>query len=1355
MVDFLVIEERYPKRDVIEIYPNWITLKRSDLMIRGGDFYAVWIEERKLWSTDEDDVILLVDRELQRYLEEHRSQYNPDTRVKVLRMADAKTRMINSWRMYCREQLSDNYHILDQKLIFANQEAKKEDYASKKLPYPLLKGECPSYDRIVSVLYSEEERRKLEWCIGAIVSGDSRHIQKFCVLYGDSGTGKSTVLNIVQQLFEGYCAVFDAKALGSSSQAFALESFSSAPLVAIQHDGDLSRIEDNTRLNSLVSHETMPVNTKHKSIYSASFKSFLFMGTNKPVKITDAKSGLIRRLIDVTPSGNKLSGKEYRELIGKIKFELGAIAYHCLEVYQENPHLFDNYIPINMMEASNDLYNYIVDSYDTFKDNDGVSLKEAWDLYKAYCTDANVPFPLSQRAFKEEMKTYFKEYTERGTMNGSRVRNYFSGFKTERFEVQLVSGKEAPKKEEPDWLIFSEQHSLLDDYLAECTAQYANQYDIPSMPWDKVTTKLKDLDTSRLHYVLNEPALVTVDFDIPDENGNKSFEKNVEEARKWLPTYAELSKSGEGIHLEYIYDGDPSKLAPVYGEHIEIKVRTGNSALRRKVTKCNDIPIAHISSGLPLKGEKLMVNQKAIQSEKGLRRMIKRNLCKEIVPSTKSSVDFIFNDLKRAYESGMKYDVSDMYDVILAFAASSTHQAEYCMDLVDKMKFKSDDVVEVEETGDISRDGDWEKNLCFFDIEMARPDPETDNPGLFLICWKYIDEETVHPLINPTPSTVYELFETHDMVGFFNRNYDNHMCYARAVLKYDNDQLYDLSTRLTSDDKDISKAAKFGSAYNWSKTDVYDFCSEKKSLKKWEIELKEPHDELTTRWDEPIPVAMWPRVVEYCKNDVRATEAVFKARQADWTARKILAKIAGGSVNDTTNALTTKFIFGSNRNPQSEFEYRHLWEEHDDDYVVPGYDEYTRFTKDGKPVFPGYSFEMHTVVDEETGRKKVVYKSIYRGEEVGEGGYVCSEHGIYGNVGLLDSASHHPSTICADNFFGPRYTARFKEILNARIAIKHGDFDTARTMLDGALAEFLTDETAAADVAYALKIAINSVYGLTSAKFPNPFKHPDNYDNYVAKRGALFMINLKHEVQKRGYTVAHIKTDSIKIPDMTPEIAQFVYEYGKLYGYTFEHEATYDRMCLVNNACYIAKYATEERCEQLYGYSPKDNKKKGGKWTATAEQFQVPYVFKTLFSHEPIEFDDMCETKSVSTALYLDYNENLPEGEHDRQFVGRVGEFTPVAKGMNGGELVRLGTDKKTGNDTYDYANGSKGYRWLPSTVVKEMLNEGKNIDIDRSYYDKQVTKAVETIVAEVKEVDMDFDWFVSDRPYVQPLPFC
>ena len=288
-------------------------------------------------------------------------------------------------------------------------------------------------------------------------------------------------------------------------------------------------------------------------------------------------------------------------------------------------------------------------------------------------------------------------------------------------------------------------------------------------------------------------------------------------------------------------------------------------------------------------------------------------------------------------------------------------------------------------------------------------------------------------------------------------------------------------------------------------------------------------------------------------------------------------------------------------------------------------------------------------------------------------------------------------------------------------------------MLDGKLTKYIqkviNGEMTSTQLANALKIAINSVYGLTAASFNNLFKDPRNLDNIVAKRGALFMVDLQEAVEAQGFTVAHIKTDSIKIPDATADIIQFVMDFGKRYGYNFEHEATYDRMCLVNDAVYIAKY--------------KDGKK-AGQWTATGAQFAVPYVFKSLFSKEDIVFEDMCEAKEVKTALYLDRNEKLAEDQHDYRFIGKVGNFCPIKPGCGGGELLREATDKE-GNIKYSSATGAKGYRWLESEIVKELHKEA---DIDRSYYDKLVNDAVATI-----SQYGDFEFFVSDDPW-SDVPF-
>lgn len=1380
MLDFVRISTRSKKQGVVEIYPNFLMKKSTDLMIRGGDFYAVWIEETGLWSTDEQDVIDMIDRDLTSFTKQYR-ETSGDCSIHTLYMWDSTSGMIDDWHKYCQRQLRDNYHPLDEELIFSNMETKKTDYASKKLSYPLEKGEISAYDKLISTLYSEDERRKIEWAIGAIVTGDSKYIQKFMVLYGAAGTGKSTILNIIQALFEGYYSVFDAKALGSSNNSFALEAFKTNPLVAIQHDGDLSKIEDNTRLNSLVSHELMTVNEKFKSAYSNRFNAFLFMGTNKPVKITDGKSGLIRRLIDVSPSGNKLNPSEYKEVMNQVNFELGAIAYHCKEVYEENPGAFDNYTPIGMLGASNDFYNFIADSFRVFKKNDGATLKTAWEMYKNYCEEARVPYPFSQRTFKEELKNYFREFNENfDDTTGSR--NTYSGFRSDIFEKR--SGGVEKKKDDHDkanWLIFGTNKSVFDKESAEYPAQYANENEIPIKPWDKVRTKLSDLDTSKLHYVKIPENHIVIDFDLKDENGNKSFEKNLEAARKWPATYAEVSKGGAGIHLHYLYSGDVSKLNRIYDKDIEVKVFSGKSSLRRKLTLCTALEIATISSGLPIKEEKV-ISTDIIQSEKGLRTTIKKCLNKEIHPQgTKPNVDFIYKVLEDAYNSGTSYDVSDMKNSVFAFAAQSSNQSETCMKLVNKMKFKSEDRAPNITTSE-------DKPIIFFDCEVF--------PNLFLVNWKFQGKgKPIVRLINPRPSDIEELVR-YRLIGFNCRQYDNHMLWG-CMLGYDNHQLFELSQSIINTKKGEKKKCTFGEAYNLSYTDVYDFASagNKKSLKKLEIEMNNKandpnskmdddlremlkgikHHELGLKWDEPVPEDLWEKVAEYCDDDVIATEASFNYLKSDWTARQILADLAGMSVNDTTNTLTTRFIFGNNKKPQSEFHYRNLAEpvfeldEETHDFLEEACPEMMSQTHGEAgsllPYFPGYRYENGV--------------SIYRGEEVGEGGYVYAETGMYGNVALLDIASMHPHSTIAEVLFGVKFTKAFRDIVEGRVSIKHKAWEEVNNILDGKLTPYIQKvidgEMSAKDLANALKTAINSVYGLTSAKFENAFRDIRNKDNIVAKRGALFMVDLKNEVQKRGFKVAHIKTDSIKIPDATPEIIKFVMDFGKRYGYTFEHEATYDRMCLVNNAVYIAKYKNPEECKEMYGYIPGDNSDHvDDPWTATGAQFAVPYVFKTLFSKEPVNTRDMCETFSVKSALYLDMNEKLPDVSdyekrlgkieadykkgkisdtlfepesielqekisegHDYHFVGKVGEFCPVKPGKGGGVLVR------EQNGKYYAATGTTGYRWTES---EKMLNGGNEEFIDRSFYDKLVDDAVESV-----SKYGDFEWFVSDDPYISP----
>ena len=1332
-MDFYKIIETEDKKGNVTIYPEFKIGRSKDLMIRGKKFYAIWDEAKGLWSTDEYDVQRLVDDELWAY---KKNSKIPKIHVKT--MSDFSTNSWLTFRNYVGH-VSDNSHELDCELTFSNTEVKKTDYISRRLSYPLEEGTHDAYDEIIGTLYSEEERRKLEWAIGAVVAGEAKHIQKFLVLYGDAGAGKSTILNVIQKLFESYYTIFEAKELTAANNSFATGSFKTNPLVAIQHDGDLSKIEDNTKLNSIVSHEELIINEKYETRYTMRINCFLFMATNKPVKITDAKSGIIRRLIDVRPSGKTVPTKRYNALISQIDFELGAIAHHCLKVFQSmGKNYYNAYRPVDMMYKTDPFFNFVEDSCEIFKEQNSTTLKAAYSMYKEYCELSGAEYKLQMYKFREELKNYFEKFDDSITVDDKFIRSYYSGFIVSKFERDTKPIKE--EKVLP--LILEEQESIFDSMCSDCPAQYATatENEVPIDKWIDVKKTLSDINTHKVHYVKVPENHIVIDFDIKDETGKKSFEKNLEAASKWPLTYTELSKGGQGIHLHYIYTGNITHLSRLYDENIEVKVFTGNSSLRRKLTKCNHIPVATISSGLPLKqeGDKV-VNFDGVKTERSIRASIKKGLNKEVHPGTKSSIDFIYKVLDDAYKDGTKYDITDMRPAISAFAAKSTNQALYCIKLVNKMKFKSEEA----STSITNYSSD---TLVFYDVEVF--------PNVFIVCWKKQGDSTVVRMINPSPMDIEEILKF-KLVGFNCRRYDNHIMYAK-MMGYSNEQLYNLSQRIISN----SKNALFGEAYNLSYTDVYDFASagNKKSLKKFEIELGLNHVENSYAWDKDLPKECWNEVADYCCNDVVATESVFDYLSGDWTARQILAVLADLTVNDTTNTLTTRIIFGKEKRPQSEFNYRDLskpvqsldpevrefltmacpkmmsqthygWNLENQEEIPFGFDSLL-------PYFPGYKFELG--------------KSTYRNTEVGEGGEVYAEPGMYGLAALLDVISMHPHSGIAECIFGVRFTTAFRDIVEGRVSIKHEAWDIVNSMLNGKLTPFIqkviNGEMTAKQLADALKTAINSVYGLTSASFDNPFRDKRNVDNIMAKRGALFMIDLRYAVQAKGFVVAHIKTDSIKIPNATPDIIQYVMDFGERYGYSFEHEATYEKICLVNNAVYIAKYATPETCQKLYGYIPGENKKHSGEWTATGTQFAVPYVFKTLFSKEQIVFEDLCETKSVTTALYLDLNEDnfLPEDDHNYRFVGKIGNFCPIKSGYGGGELLRIGQDKE-GNIKYSAATGSKGYRWLESEIVKTL---GKEKDIDRNYYINMVDDAVTSI-----SQHGDFEWFVSSDPYVAP-PF-
>ncbi|MBP3802367.1 MAG: hypothetical protein J6I76_00490 [Oribacterium sp.] len=1326
MREFVHIKSEIKKIKNVEtaiIYPSY-SVNGKDVMRKGGDFYAVLNQETGFWETDEGAAIHHIDEKLKKYADE---KYGPEsgynTIVKYL--DDSTTGKLKEYNLWMSNlPKNHNYIPLDSEITFMDEKVTPEMYRSKTLPYVPAEQPIDCYDRLMSVLYSEDDRKKIEWLVGSILCRESKNIEKALVIYGKPGSGKSTVLDIIEELVSGYWKEFIADDLARGTNQFATALFKDNPLVAIQDDGKLTKIESPI-INEIISHKRIVVNEKCKRQYSIRSNAVLILATNDPVDIHDTKLGIVRRLLDVYPSGKTFDVEEYERLKEGVKFEIPGIAFRCMQVYKEcGRNYYTGYRPNRMIHLTNYIQNFMYDELDKIEayinGNKGYAKKEVlYDMFKAYCEKGGLAYPQKIIVFAEEIKEYFEKSVPSKWINGKNQRNLYEGLKVwkilgiseEEYKARIegkvvddssgyVVEKEEPVKEstDRDWLTFSNHETCtFDEMFKDCVAQYATSEGSPIKKWKNVTTKLSDIDTHKLHWLKLPNYIIKMDFDKKDKDGNKSLEANIEAASKFPKTYAEVSKSGNGIHLYYIYSGgDPSELSNVYDKDIEIKKSTGDMSHRRMLTKWNNLPISMISTGLPFKkGGTKVVDEKIAITEKGLRTTIKRSLAKEVHPDTRSNIDWIYKILNDAYKSGLVYDVSDMHQDVLIFAMNSTHQSEYCVNKVGEMKFAS------EEAGEYVDEGYDDKDpIIFFDFEVF--------PNLNLLCWKYDnpDDKTVQAVFNPSPEYIAGFFgfnndKNNKVIGFNNKEYDNHIAYDIYLGKTPY-EVFCTSQGIINKEKD----AKHREAKHLSYSDLFDFLPNKMSLKKWEIKLGIDHQEFSHKWDEPIPENLWPELAEYCKNDVLATEAVFHSKdgQAAWKGRRILCDLAsilmgpGSTVNDSTNDLTTKLIVGNEKNPQRDFVYPNLAEE-----------------------FPGYEFSKYGIDESRYISKdvKISGKSFYKGYDPGEGGFVWAKPGMYGRAVCFDVASMHPSSIIAENGFGP-YTENFKRLLDLRLHIKHKDYDAVRSMYNGALAKYLESDEDAKALSFALKIAINSVYGLTAAKFPNRLRDSRNIDNWVAKRGALFMIDLMLKVQEMGGTVIHCKTDSIKVLDPSEKVANYIISRGKEFGYNFEIEHIFDRICLVNDAVYVCKYTDDPENEDM-----------AGKWDATGKQYQVPYVFKTIFSHEPIVFDDMCETKSTSSALYLDFNEGLSEGEHNYQFIGKTGRFTPVVDGSGGGELYR-----DAGNDKYARVEGTtkpkekgkkpKGYRWHESVTMKD--NEELKQKIDYSYYNVLVDKAIDNM---------------------------
>lgn len=1241
-----------------EVSPDFIFGDVKDLVVKGSKFYAYW--NGSFWDTKQKNLFYDIDSLLWRKARELEDG-RPGLRIDVKEIRKASAGKFRLFADFCKACETSDISF-NQKVLFADHKMQRRDYATTQLTYSPQEGEAVAFKELIGTLYLPKEFDKILWFMGALFTNNMYKIEKFMYLYGSKGSGKGTVLKIFRMLFQEYCGTIDLKLLTSADQ-FATGQIQEVPLL-IDEDTDISHIYNDTPLLKLTSHETISVNKKFKEPYDVRFIGLLITASNQRYKVRNVDSGITRRAIVVNPSGQKVSHTKYNQLMTQIKYELPYIANMAIQRFEElGFDYYDDYFDVDMAEQTDHIFDFM--RTNAIHMQHGITLKQISELYREYLEDMGWKTDGYKATIKREALRYFDTMLKDSHIDGMRVNNYFKGFRWNvAFPEGVVGTTEANDTVIPDdWLDFNYHNEVFNKLAAEYPAQLALRNGNPSEKWDNVVTTLSDIKTSKLHWVKVPLNHIIIDFDLKDDSGNKNLELNSEAASKFPPTYAELSKSGQGIHLHYIYDGNVNELNNLVDKHIEIKVYKGNASLRRIDKASNNLQPSHISSGLPLKERKdetMYEHVKEITyTEKTLRKFVKRQLGmiegkEPSHPNTKPTIDFIAHEIQKAFDMGLEYDLTDLKHDVFLRAIRSTNNKEYCVAVFQKIPWSS---IRDDEGATENKLTNFTKiypkeELVFFDIEVY--------PNLFVVVWKKYHDDEFTKWINPTPDQI-EYLLSFPIVGFNNRRYDNHILYAR-LLGCNNLELFRQSYRIVNEKN--AKSGMYAAAYELSYTDIYEYAQKKQSLKRWEVDLDIKHVEMEIPWDQPVPDELIPVVVDYCVNDVEATEKLFDAIYADYVAREILATIAKGSMNATNNQLTAKFIFGDDPRPQDKFNYVNL-----------------------ATIFPGYKYEFG--------------KSYYRGFETGEGGFVYAEPGVYKNIALLDVESMHPNSLVNMNYFGP-YTQRYADLLKVRVLLKHNKIDEVKQMFDGVLAPFLDNPEFLKPLVTALKIVINSVYGMTSAKFDNKFKHPDNIDNIVAKRGALFMVDLKFAIEEQGYQVCHIKTDSVKIPNADEKIIKFVEDFGAQdkYKYRFEHEHTYKRMALINNAVYIAQLEDD-------------------KWSPTGAEYANTYLLKRVWTKEELVDKDFFITKQSKGHIYL--------GD---EFVGKVGS---IYASKTGAECMWT-----EDNENFKSITGTKG-------CLFKQTDKFDIEDVDFSFYDKIAIDGLKKImkVGDIKDIvdDMPKDY--------------
>lgn len=248
-------------------------------------------------------------------------------------------------------------------------------------------------------LEDEQDREMLFQFIGYSMTRDTRQ-QKMIIFEGVGGTGKSTTINMVEEV-DGAENISNIS-LGEFTQRFASYGLFGKVLNTCA-DLEISALEDTSILKKILGEDTLRAEAKGKDAFS--FKNFakLMFSTNElPVIKSERSNGFYRRLLILVM--NKVPDKVDTDLLSKLKTEIDYWLHQSVEalsrMYQTG-RIFESESSkkaVNQLRCDSDTVEAFLNIYIIRDGNGRIKRSELYRYYENFCNDED-RMALKRKAF--------------------------------------------------------------------------------------------------------------------------------------------------------------------------------------------------------------------------------------------------------------------------------------------------------------------------------------------------------------------------------------------------------------------------------------------------------------------------------------------------------------------------------------------------------------------------------------------------------------------------------------------------------------------------------------------------------------------------------------------------------------------------------------------------------------------------------------------------------------------------------------------------------------------------------------------------------------------------------------------